>query len=598
MLLKKIIETYFSNLLFFYRFLRLRVFVVLALSILVAFLDGLGLTMFLPLLQIADGQQEATSVGLGKMGFVVDALTSIGLSINLITVLCVIVFFFCLKGIAVFLSKAYAVSVRQFFMRALRMRLINQLCEYSYKDFATADAGRIQNSLTGEVARVTTGYVNYFSSLQGMFLVGVYMLFAFLVDWRFAGLTTIGGVLTNLIFRRIYRLTKEASRKVSAGNTNLQGLLVQFITHFRYLKATGSLRTFGNKLRVAILDIEKNNSRIGMLDARISASREPLIISVVCLVIALQVYVLEGSLSSVLISLVFFYRSLAALMTVQTSYNSFLGVSGSLENIEKMEQEFKSGREESGTIQFEGLKAGLELRNVGFRYGSGDWVLKDINLSVQRNQTLAFVGQSGSGKTTLMNIISGLVHPSVGSFEIDGIPSEQLDIRTYQNRIGYISQDPVVFNDTIFNNVTFWAKPEKENQLRFDRAIGLASLEGFVKALPDGRETLLGNNGINLSGGQKQRISIARELYKDVDILIFDEATSSLDSETEKQIQENIEMLRGKYTILIVAHRLSTVKNADVIFVMDKGTISERGSFDYLMANSKRFRRMVELQEI
>lgn len=155
-----------------------------------------------------------------------------------------------------------------------------------------------------------------------------------------------------------------------------------------------------------------------------------------------------------------------------------------------------------------------------------------------------------------------------------------------------------MFNDTIFNNITFWDNPSKENLKRFNEVIQLTYLSDFVNSLAEKENTYLGDHGILISGGQKQRISIARELYKNVELLILDEATSSLDSETEQIIQHNIEKLHGNVTMIIIAHRLSTIRNADSIYLMEKGNLMQSGTFDELMERSDHFRRMVELQEI
>ena len=181
---------------------------------------------------------------------------------------------------------------------------------------------------------------------------------------------------------------------------------------------------------------------------------------------------------------------------------------------------------------------------------------------------------------------------------IDGINANKIDMRTFQNRIGYITQEPVIFDDTIFNNVTFWDEKTPENLEKFWIALQKAAIVVMVIELPEKEDAPLGNNGVMISGGQKQRISIARELYKDIDILIMDEATSALDSETERVIQNNIEELKGKYTILIVAHRLSTIKTADEIIVMKKGEIIDKGNFEYLIQNNPSFQKMVNLQEL
>jgi subfamily B ATP-binding cassette protein MsbA len=217
---------------------------------------------------------------------------------------------------------------------------------------------------------------------------------------------------------------------------------------------------------------------------------------------------------------------------------------------------------------------------------------------VPKKSTIALVGESGAGKTTLANMIAGLIRPDTGELFIDGIPMQQYNLNTYRDKVGYISQEPVVFNDSIFNNITFWAEPTPENMKRFNEVLRMASLGAYVDSLPEKELTRLGDSGILISGGQRQRISIARELYKDTEVLIFDEATSALDSETEKIIQENIEQLRGTYTIILIAHRLSTIKEADTIYLLEKGKVTASGSFDEMVHKSTRFKKMVSLQGI
>ena len=224
-------------------------------------------------------------------------------------------------------------------------------------------------------------------------------------------------------------------------------------------------------------------------------------------------------------------------------------------------------------------------------------ILKDINLNIEPLKTLALVGGSGSGKTTMVNLIIGLLDPTEGSITVNSKDRSVIDRSTYRRRFGYITQEAVIFSDDIFNNVTFWDEKTPENMERFAEATRMANIDSFVESLPEKENTKLGDNGMLVSGGQKQRISIARELYKDVDVLILDEATSALDSETERSIQENIDNLRGKYTIIIVAHRLSTVKKADKILVLNAGNIISQGNFDQLVESSSLFKKMVELQE-
>jgi subfamily B ATP-binding cassette protein MsbA len=314
------------------------------------------------------------------------------------------------------------------------------------------------------------------------------------------------------------------------------------------------------------------------------------------LVILIQAILLKASLGPILISLLFFYRALSSLMNLQNSYNRFLELSGSLENLMQFQEEIQAAEESNGKQMIQNIKEGLQLINVGLQYGN-ICVLKQINFKIQVNESIAFVGESGSGKTSLVNILAGLLNPNEGKFFINGIDRNHINLNSYQSKIGYITQDPVIFTDTIFNNVTLWAEQNEDNLNRFYEVIQKAALTQYVAKQPDGFNTVLGSDGVNLSGGQKQRISIARELYKNINILIMDEATSSLDSETENIIQQNIEQLKGKLTLITIAHRLKTIKNVDKIFVLDKGEILDSGNYEELSSRSNVFKRMINYQK-
>nr|WP_304608467.1 ATP-binding cassette domain-containing protein [Pontibacter anaerobius] len=264
--------------------------------------------------------------------------------------------------------------------------------------------------------------------------------------------------------------------------------------------------------------------------------------------------------------------------------------------MDEFNKELFQDQEQNGRTKIESFREVINLRNLSFSYGR-NLILKNVSLSIYKNEAIALVGESGSGKTTLMNLLCGLLKAEKGDLLVDGIEMHEIDMKSFQNRVGYITQEPVIFSDTVFNNVTFWASPTEENLKRFNEALEMASIADFVKGLPEKENSLLGNNGVLISGGQKQRISIARELYKEIDILFMDEATSALDSETEKSIQQNIEKLKGKYTIVIIAHRLSTIKNVDRIIYLNRGEIEDEGDFESLKFSSTSFNKMVNLQE-
>ena len=566
-------------------------------NIVVGVLDGLGIMMFLPLLELVSDSSEVDPNELGKMAFVMEFIRDMGLPLNLGSVLLLMVIFFFGKAITQYLAGIYRIGVREDFVKRMRTTNVQKLGGLAYKYFVTSDVGRIQNTLTGEVDRVAAAFQNYFKTIEAFVLVVVYMGFAFSFDPAFAVLVTIGGVLTNFLYKHLYKNTRGFSRTLTGENNFFQSLIIQNVGNFKYLKATGSLGKYGEKLNQSILRIKDTNIRIGKLDALLYAAREPLIILVVVAVILIQTSIFGSELGPILASLLFFYRALTSLMLMQTSWNKFLAVSGSLENMVAFGKELSANKEPKGAGDLKNEIGELELRNISFYYDQTA-VLRDISLTIKKNETVGFVGESGSGKTTLVNIACGLLPVEKGSYLINGNNIENINKGDLQKKIGYITQDPVIFNDTLYNNVTFWADRNKENEEKFWRAVEQAAIVDYIQDLPEKEDAVLGNNGINLSGGQRQRISIARELYKQVEILILDEATSALDSETEKAIQRNIDELKGDYTMLIVAHRISTIKNADRIVVMKNGRISNIGSFSNLVEESKYFQKLVELQEI
>lgn len=595
--LKSFLNNYFSSFVYYYKKLKFKFLGIIFLTIWVGVLDALGLSMFLPLLKMAGEDRAVTSDSLGNFGVLSDFFNFLNIEFTLIVALSCLFIFFILKGIMVYFSSMYKIKVIHFFISKLRIKLINQLSNFSYNNFISADVGRIQNTLTTEVGKVTSAFTQYASIIQNLMLVVVYMGVAFMMDWKFALLTCLGGILSNFLYANIYANTKKQSRNLTKNNSDFNGLMIQFVLNFKYLKATGLQNRYGNKLINTIKHIESTDKKIGSLGALVQSTREPMMIGVICLVILIEVFVLGGKLSSVMVSLLFFYRAMSAILQVQLYYNNFLGNSGSLENMKLFEKELAQGAEGIGKTEVQSFNNKIQIKNLSFFYQNTQ-ILKNINLEIKKNQTIAFVGESGSGKTTLLNIVTGLIKPNKGELIIDDLPIDQVNLYSYQSKIGYISQEPVVFNDTIYNNVTFWEELDKDSNSKFENAIKKASIDKFVNSLPEKENTLLGNNGINLSGGQKQRISIARELYKNIDLLILDEATSALDSETEKEIQENIDQLKGDYTIIIVAHRLSTIRKADVIYFMDNGEIANYGSFNDLCKKSERFKKMVELQEL
>jgi ABC-type multidrug transport system fused ATPase/permease subunit len=585
---------------YFYSIIGSKLLLLLGLSIVVSFLDGLGLAMFIPLLKaVGDGQTQQTAAdnqeSLGQMQLFVNFIKKMGFELTITTVLVLLASLFAFKGLMKYTQMKFYAGLREQFIKKVRYRLVNNLEGLSYSGFLKMDSGKIQNTLTVEVQRLFTAFHYYFTGAQGAVMLTTYMALAFLANYQFALLVVVGGVASNLIYNKIYKTTKKASNDLSTKGANFNSFLVQTIQYFKYLKSTNTFNRYAGKLKIVINDAEALNKKIGHMTAIVVSIKEPIIVTIVALVIYAQLNWMGASLSSIILSLLLFYRSLNYLVMTQNYLQDFNEHSGGVTAVSTLTKEMSTLKEVNGSVVFKTVQNKIEIRDVSLSYDSLK-VLDGINIELDKNSTIALVGESGAGKTTLANMISGLIRPDEGDVYVDDVAMAQYDLNTYRDKVGYISQEPVVFNDSIFNNITFWADRTPENVNRFNEVLRMASLNAFVDALPDKENTRLGDSGILISGGQRQRISIARELYKETEVLIFDEATSALDSETEKIIQENIDKLHGNRTIVLIAHRLSTIKGADTIYLLEKGKVTASGSFNEMVNKSTRFQKMVSLQ--
>ncbi|MDX1642024.1 MAG: ABC transporter ATP-binding protein [Balneolaceae bacterium] len=250
------------------------------------------------------------------------------------------------------------------------------------------------------------------------------------------------------------------------------------------------------------------------------------------------------------------------------------------------------------------LKNEIVLDNVSYRYPdpedssvkADEYAVKDINLTIKKGSAIAFVGESGAGKTTLVDVILGLLSPETGAIYVDGKDIAE-NPRGWMKNIGYIQQSNYLIDERVFRNIAFGIPDEEVDKEKLNEAVKAAQLEELIERLPNGLRSKVGERGIRLSGGQQQRIAIARALYNDPQVLIMDEATSALDNITEKYVIEAIERLRGDRTIIMIAHRLTTVRNCDIIYMLEEGEIIAQGTYDELLETSSEFRRMSLVDE-
>jgi ATP-binding cassette, subfamily B, bacterial MsbA len=291
--------------------------------------------------------------------------------------------------------------------------------------------------------------------------------------------------------------------------------------------------------------------------------------------------------------LVFFYNIINPAKAFSTALYSVEKGLASMERIDRILNTEATITEKPDAISVSEFKSTIHYENVSFSYNSIP-VLKQVSLEIQKGKTIALVGRSGSGKTTLADLLPRFWDVTEGRITIDGTDIRDLKIKDLRSLIGYVNQEPILFNDSFFNNIAFGIENPLEEEVV--KAAKIANAHEFIMATEKGYLTTIGDRGSKLSGGQRQRLSIARAVMKNPPILILDEATSSLDTESEKLVQEALEKLMQNRTSLVIAHRLSTIKNADSICVLHKGQIVEQGTHETLLKSEGRYSKLHKLQ--
>ena len=586
---------YFSTL---RKFAGKSLYVLIALSLIVATTDGVGITMLLPLLKVSD-------LGEGSYGQQRDifmyAFEWIGIPQTFGWILSVMGVLFLMKGIIKYLEGYLGAVIRAQLFTKWRKQLLRFYSKLDYQYYVSKNTGHFTNVINGQITQAS-GFVMQYTQFSSRALTAlVYLVLAFFLNWQFSLMALLAGLVIIIILKGIAIETKRISILNAKESGTLNKFLIQLLQSFKYLQATARFSYLEKSAIRSIDKIANYQLRVGKLSALLLAVQEPLAIAFMIGIMLYQVNVLGEPLAPLLIILVLFYRTMNTLMMAQSQWQQVMNASGSLQMVVEEFEEIGQHQESNGRTVLPRFNQSIQFQNANFSFKKDKKVIKNISFNIPKNSTVALVGESGSGKTTLTDLMSLLLKPQAGQIFFDGISTSELELHSWRQKIGFVTQDTIIFDDTIANNITLWEgdyNRDENVRNRVEQAATQAYCDRFISELPDGFLTQIGERGIKLSGGQKQRLSIARELYKQPEILILDEATSSLDSESELYIQESIDALKGKMTVIIIAHRLSTIKNADKIIVIDRGEVKEEGSFEELTTIDSRFRQMAELQKI
>lgn len=546
-----------------------------ALALLIGLLDAVGISLFIPLLETF---YESSSNSRAEGVAIFELFDKLGFSLNSAGAIFLTMFsFYSIKGLLTFIQVYYDNYCNQLLVKYLRIGITTGIRDSEYIEISSMDLGTIQNTTTTEVERTSASFRLFMQMVQQIALILAYFSLALLTTVKFTLFVAGLGLLANLMFRIIYKKTKAKSKALVPEAHRMQGMLVEFVSNYKYLKATGVIIGMLERLQQKINNIYMYNLKIGLLNGIVSGLREPILMGIILVMIFVEIEILGGSITVIFLSLLLLYKALGAVSVLQTNYNGYLSFSGSLEEvmnfyaiIVKEENPGTISKEEKSEVS---QMKQLTLRDISFSYKKGKPILDRISGSIMSGEHILIYGESGSGKSTLLNIITGLIGPNSGKIEWNNTAYSDLGRDSLANKVGYITQEPIVFADTVFNNVTCWDEITDKSLSRFWKSIERAHLTDIIKALPDRENTLMTHQGGSLSGGQRQRLAIARELYKKVDILVMDEATSALDSETRHRIDQTIAELNEELTIITVSHHGVKKDEFDQVWKIDNGKL-------------------------
>lgn len=587
----KIFETYLGT----------RMYLIFLLSTIASVFEGLGILMLLPLLESIDNSsnQNLTESPIGRL--INDLIETLGFSANISSVLILISISFLIKGIMTFSALGYNAFLRGELLKEIKMRLFQLYSKMTYSYYSSKNTGDLVNLINEQPSRALEAFKQLTLFFSYLINTLVLITLGFFMTVSFGSMALVLGIILLLLFLKLNRYVQSLSRIISKENGVLNKWLIQSLHGFKYLISTDQMNILKDNINHSISILTSSQIKGGVASAFTQSVREPIAVLFIMIIVYLQIFTFELRLEPILVSIALFYRALNSTLAVQSSFQGTFTYIGSMELVhnEFLNQEIhQSSAGENEIVKF---NKSITFDNVSFNYKkSNQEVLQNISLEIPFKTSTAFVGESGSGKTTLVDLITLINEDYKGSISVDGIPANNINKSSWRKQIGYVSQDTLIFDDTIANNISMWKGDINSNKSILENikeAADNANILDFIESLPDGFNTLVGDRGVLLSGGQKQRIFIARELFRKPDLLILDEATSSLDSESEKSIQDSIDSLTGKTTVIIIAHRLSTIKKADQIFLLEKGQIIEQGTYKELKNNiNSRFSKLVNLQ--
>lgn len=476
----------------------------------------------------------------------------------------------------------------------LRSDLFRQLLTIGYRYIQQSKAGTLINTLATETWRSGDALNMLLTIAVNVGVVFVYVALLLMISWKL----TLAIILAMLVFSRIaaWMITRTASlgRETNHANATLAQLMFQCLDGMKVIRIFGREVHEQKRFDATSWDVSHIYMKIGLFNRALEPLYELLVLAMLIVILLFSLSKTE-TLPSVLVFIVLLYRLLPKVKQLETLRIGLSSFSGAVGDVSALLDPAGKPVTRSGSGAVAGLKSAIEFDRVTFYYGGSDMpALTDVSLRIPAGKTTAIVGRSGSGKSSLINLILRLHDPTVGEILADGRALHSLDLAAWRSGIAVVSQDIYMFNDTVSENIAYGVPGASPKHIV--EAAKLAHAHDFIEALPRGYDTVVGERGVRLSGGEQQRVTLARAILRDPAILILDEATNALDSISEHFIQKALTELSQNRTVIVIAHRLSTMEHADHVVVLASGRVVEQGTVPELVREKGLFARMHERQ--
>ena len=569
-----------------------------------ALLDGVTFVLVIPFLRTLFGREALPVDGASFAERMLASVAGPWISgaapgVALRNVVFILVAALVLKNVFAYAAALFSVAIQEGVVRDLRVALFEHLETLPLSFFQRTRGGQLLARLINDTDQVKGAVTAALASLlQNLSLIIVYVTILVSLSWRLTLVALVCAPLLALIIRPIVGKVRRRSREQADDRGELTSMVSELVGSIKLVRAyvaeafeADRFRRLANRYRKGVMRAQ----RYAQLTSPVSEIFAGLVV-VVVFSIGTKLALGPAAVLRPEVLIAFVAVALRLMSPVKSAANYPTVMAGALAAADRVFEVLELADDErdrpgEGPARFEHR---IEYRGVSFSYNGDAPALQDIDLDMRRGQVVAVVGPSGAGKTTLVDLLPRFYEPGGGAILVDGVPITQFTRKSLRGLMGIVSQETILLNASVFANIAYGRSDFTPAQV--EAAAQAANAHDFIRQLPNGYETILGERGTRLSGGERQRIAIARALLRDPPILILDEATSALDTESERLVQEAIDRLMAHRTVLVIAHRLATVRHADLIVVLADGRIVERGNHEALFAAGGLYRRFYDMQ--